>query len=113
MNIEKLFDGIAFRYDLFNSISSFGIDKIWRHKLALLVKQPQNINLLDVAVGTGAVLLSIFEHKCDVNYTAGIDVSDKMLAIAEKKLAKLCRVGFSPRGSSSISLKRPMLFPFP
>jgi demethylmenaquinone methyltransferase/2-methoxy-6-polyprenyl-1,4-benzoquinol methylase len=87
MNIEKLFDGIAFRYDLFNSISSFGIDTIWRRKLALLVKQQQNINLLDVAVGTGQVLLSIFENKCDVNYTAGIDVSDKMLAIAKRKMA--------------------------
>ncbi|HAL45872.1 MAG: hypothetical protein A2Y12_14595 [Planctomycetes bacterium GWF2_42_9] len=86
MDTEKLFNRIAFRYDLFNSVSSFGIDKIWRRKIALSIKQHKNINILDVAVGTGDVLLSFFENGCDIDYAAGIDVSNEMLAIAKKKL---------------------------
>jgi demethylmenaquinone methyltransferase/2-methoxy-6-polyprenyl-1,4-benzoquinol methylase len=87
MNTEKIFNSIAFRYDLFNSVSSFGIDKIWRRRLALSLKQQKNISVLDVAVGTGDILLSIFENGCDVDYAAGIDVSEQMLEIAKRKLS--------------------------
>jgi demethylmenaquinone methyltransferase/2-methoxy-6-polyprenyl-1,4-benzoquinol methylase len=87
MDIGKLFDRIAFRYDLFNSIASFGLDKVWRCELALSLKPLRNIRLLDVAVGTGQVLLSVFESGCDISYAAGIDVSEKMLALAAGRLA--------------------------
>jgi len=83
----KLFDRIAFRYDIFNRVSSLGLDVFWRRKLALHLKDKNNLKVLDVASGTGEVLLSLFKNKCDVSHAVGIDASAEMLAIARGKLS--------------------------
>jgi demethylmenaquinone methyltransferase/2-methoxy-6-polyprenyl-1,4-benzoquinol methylase len=86
MNIEKLFDGIAGRYDLFNRISSFGLDKSWREKLALSLDSQKNLKILDVAVGTGDILVTLLKRGFDISSSVGIDPSAEMLEIAQKKL---------------------------
>ncbi|OQA02568.1 MAG: Demethylmenaquinone methyltransferase [Planctomycetes bacterium ADurb.Bin401] len=87
MNIENVFDRIAFRYDLFNRISSLGIDKIWRRKLTSFIEKEKKLKILDVAIGTGDILLSLFGNGCDIAYAAGIDISSEMLSIAKKNLS--------------------------
>ncbi|MEN6384745.1 MAG: bifunctional demethylmenaquinone methyltransferase/2-methoxy-6-polyprenyl-1,4-benzoquinol methylase UbiE [Phycisphaerales bacterium] len=86
MSIDKLFDGIAGRYDLFNRVSSLGLDKSWRRKLSASLKSQRHLKILDVAVGTGDILLSLYSGGCDISFAAGIDPSENMLAIAERKL---------------------------
>jgi demethylmenaquinone methyltransferase/2-methoxy-6-polyprenyl-1,4-benzoquinol methylase len=87
VDVHKVFDRIAPRYDIFNRISSFGLDKFWRRKLAASLNGQKQLKVLDVATGTGDLLLSLFEVGCDISTAAGIDVSANMLAIAERKLA--------------------------
>lgn len=82
----KLFDNIANRYDIFNRISSFGIDRHWRKVAVSSLKSQTNLKILDVASGTGDVISAIFKNNCDAEYVAGIDTSPQMLSIAEKKL---------------------------
>ncbi|WP_185852076.1 bifunctional demethylmenaquinone methyltransferase/2-methoxy-6-polyprenyl-1,4-benzoquinol methylase UbiE [Blattabacterium cuenoti] len=86
--LKNMFDHIANKYDLINHILSFGIDFIWRRKTIHLLSKlsGKNIkNILDLATGTGdlAILLaSKFKHA----HVTGLDPSDKMLKIAEKKI---------------------------
>lgn len=94
IGIDRMFDRIAPRYDLLNRILSFGTDVLWRRRLAGLLnsstafatKGRRNLKILDVATGTGDLLLSLFSAGVDISSSIGIDISAKMLAIAEKKI---------------------------
>ncbi len=50
--IQKLFDGIAPRYDLLNRLLSFGVDVHWRN-VAVKMLEPVSGPLLDACSGTG------------------------------------------------------------
>jgi demethylmenaquinone methyltransferase / 2-methoxy-6-polyprenyl-1,4-benzoquinol methylase len=85
IDIYKLFDRIAWRYDLFNRISSFGLDVSWRRRLAASLKDQKQLKVLDLATGTGDLLLSMFDTGCDFLSAVGIDTSSQMLALAKDK----------------------------
>ncbi len=78
----SLFNKIAKHYDSLNTFFSFGMDKIWRKKLA---EQISGSNLiLDIATGTGEVALETV-RKFDHSQVIGIDPSIEMLGLAKKK----------------------------
>ena len=52
-NVKRIFDSIAYRYDLLNHLLSFGLDFYWRKKALKLTGMIPNSILLDVACGTG------------------------------------------------------------
>ena len=85
--VEKMFDKIAFRYDFLNRFLSAGIDVGWRKKAIkqLLGLKPQKI--LDVATGTGDFAITSYEI-LKPEKIIGIDISDGMLEIGRKKIAK-------------------------
>jgi demethylmenaquinone methyltransferase/2-methoxy-6-polyprenyl-1,4-benzoquinol methylase len=85
--VENMFDKIAFRYDFLNRFLSAGIDVGWRKKAIrqLISLKPKNI--LDVATGTGDFALTSYQILKPEKIT-GIDISDKMLEIGRKKIAK-------------------------
>lgn len=72
------FDKIARDYDRMNRLMTLGLDCRWR-KRALRGIQG---NVLDVACGTGDMVVELLKHGCTVT---GIDLSDEMLAIARQK----------------------------
>ncbi len=88
--VESMFDSIAPAYDIMNSCMSLGMHTHWRN-LALrmavrrLGHEPQRI--LDVATGTGDLVFAMRRRHPQASIL-GIDLSDGMLAIAEKKLAE-------------------------
>jgi len=86
MDIYRLFDRIAPRYDAFNRVSSLGLDIAWRRRLARLLKGQDSLRVLDIATGTGDLLLSLFNAGCPISSAVGLDLSSRMLEIAGKKL---------------------------
>lgn len=90
--VEKMFDSIARRYDLMNAAMSLGQHKTWRNKAlkAALKALPnhKNLNILDIATGTGDVAFRLHELLPDARIT-GIDLSEGMLLIARNKLSKM------------------------
>jgi len=86
--VEKMFNEIAFRYDLLNQLLSFGIHKHWRRKsIQLLKSQIENsksLILLDVATGTADFAIDAVTLNPDK--ITGIDIAEDMLAIGRKKL---------------------------
>ena len=83
--ITTMFDNIAKSYDFLNHSLSLGMDNIWRKKaIKKLTNDPKNI--LDVATGTADFAI------CAAKYTnaqiTGIDISQGMLDVGIKKIAK-------------------------
>jgi demethylmenaquinone methyltransferase/2-methoxy-6-polyprenyl-1,4-benzoquinol methylase len=85
--VAEMFNNIAFRYDLLNSILSLGIHKGWRKKAVkfLAAKKPKSI--LDVASGTAD--FAIEGLKTGADKVTGVDISAKMLEIGKQKIQQL------------------------
>ncbi|MEO6258571.1 MAG: bifunctional demethylmenaquinone methyltransferase/2-methoxy-6-polyprenyl-1,4-benzoquinol methylase UbiE [Ginsengibacter sp.] len=86
--VENMFDRIAFRYDFLNRFLSAGIDRGWRKKALrqLISLQPKIV--LDVATGTGDFAI-LCEKILKPESIVGIDISEGMLELGRKKIAKL------------------------
>ena len=82
--VQKMFDDISPQYDFLNHFLSFGIDIYWRKKFINTLNILESSNILDVACGTGDICFEINKYH-NVNIT-GIDISSKMIKIANKKL---------------------------
>ncbi len=86
--VAGMFDKIAFRYDFLNRFLSAGIDVSWRKKAIKELKLLQPQQVLDVATGTADVALLTYKMLQPQKIT-GIDISDGMLELGRKKVAKL------------------------
>ncbi len=82
-----MFDSISGKYDLLNHLLSAGIDVIWRKKAIALLKTKQPQLILDIATGTGDFALEAL--KLNPKKIIGIDISEGMLEVGRKKIAKL------------------------
>jgi len=87
VQIERMFDEIAGQYDFLNHALSMGIDKSWRKKGILSLKEFAPQRILDVATGTGDLALDAYRLLKPEKIT-GIDISEKMMAIGREKVAK-------------------------
>jgi demethylmenaquinone methyltransferase/2-methoxy-6-polyprenyl-1,4-benzoquinol methylase len=87
VQIEKMFDAIAARYDVLNHLLSFGIDRYWRRKGILSLKSLHPQHLLDIATGTGDLALQAYRllHPQQI---LGIDISEGMMDMGRKKVAR-------------------------
>ena len=82
-NVKRIFDSIAFRYDLLNHLLSFGLDFYWRKKALKLTSMTGKSVLLDVACGTGD--FAIAAKKMGVENIFGADFSKNMLRLFSNK----------------------------
>ena len=82
-----MFNDISKNYDMLNRILSFGIDKYWRNNLIKSMNIANSQYILDVATGTGDVIFEI-NKRYDVTLV-GLDISEKMLDVANIKLSKI------------------------
>lgn len=87
--ISAMFDRIAPQYDLLNSLLSFKQDHRWRRCLVSWLPQKKSAHLLDVACGTGDVIIETMTKRSEYSDIWGVDVSQKMLDLAESKVANL------------------------
>jgi len=87
VQIERMFDEIADRYDFLNHALSLGIDKHWRKKGILSLKAFEPKSILDIATGTGDLALDAY-RLLKPDKILGIDISEKMMEIGREKAAK-------------------------
>jgi demethylmenaquinone methyltransferase / 2-methoxy-6-polyprenyl-1,4-benzoquinol methylase len=85
--VAQMFDNIANRYDLLNSILSLGIHKGWRKKCVNLLRAKNPQNILDVATGTGDFAIEC--AKLNPKKITGVDISEGMMQFGREKLKKL------------------------
>ena len=82
-----MFDAIAERYDLLNTLMSFGLDRAWRRRTVKALRLSAGSRILDLATGTGAVAVEIVRQQPDAT-VVGLDPSPGMLDIGRQKLAE-------------------------
>lgn len=86
--IFRLFNRIAYRYDLTNHILSFWQDVHWRKELIQQINIQEKGNdfyLLDLATGTGEVLKSFRDVYPEQGNAIGVDFAVEMLKIGIEK----------------------------
>lgn len=84
--VWEMFNRISSRYDLLNRMLSFGQDIRWRNKVSSFVTDTKNQHLLDLATGTGDLMLTIVKNNKSVTQAVGLDMADKMLLIGQQKI---------------------------
>jgi len=84
--VEKMFDTISTDYDGLNRVISFGIDVKWRKKVVALVHAQKPDLVLDIATGTGDLAINL--AKTGATKIIGLDISEGMLAVGRKKIAR-------------------------
>ena len=64
--IQRMFTGIAGRYDFLNHLLSFGTDFYWRHQMARASGAREGLLFLDVAAGTGDSSVALARRRAEV-----------------------------------------------
>jgi demethylmenaquinone methyltransferase/2-methoxy-6-polyprenyl-1,4-benzoquinol methylase len=87
LQVQRMFDSIAHRYDFLNHFFSMGIDVLWRKRCIRILKreehQPKTI--IDMATGTGDFAIEAVRMGLEAQIT-GIDLSQGMLDVGIEKL---------------------------
>jgi demethylmenaquinone methyltransferase/2-methoxy-6-polyprenyl-1,4-benzoquinol methylase len=81
--VRAMFDRVARRYRLANTILSAGMDAGWRRRSAAIVRGWAPRRVLDLATGSGDLAREI-EGACPDAEVTGADFSPKMLAVAKE-----------------------------
>ncbi|MEM1059415.1 MAG: ubiquinone/menaquinone biosynthesis methyltransferase [Verrucomicrobiota bacterium] len=81
------FDRIAPKYDRGNDAMTLGLHRSWRRKLCRTAAEltPQGGSLLDIATGTGDVVIGVLHQRPDIQAT-GTDPSEGMMEIGRRKI---------------------------
>lgn len=85
--VRDMFNSIATRYDLMNSLMSFGLDKPWRRITVKRSELKPGGYGLDVCCGTGMITMEQARTAGPTGKVVGLDFSENMLARAKENLA--------------------------
>jgi len=87
VQVAKMFNTISKEYDNLNRVISFGIDVKWRKEVVNIVSKQNPDFILDIATGTGDLAINLTKTKA--SKIIGLDISEGMLDVGRKKIAKL------------------------
>src|SRR5438105_213149 len=85
-SIRQIFDGMAPKYNIFNRLTSFGLDRRWRRKALEPLKK--GMRVLDLGCGTGDLCLEAAKRLGHDGEVTGVDFSAKMLEVARRRYEK-------------------------
>jgi len=84
--VNRLFATIASRYDLINDVQSLGLHRWWKQQLVRMARAQANERALDLCCGTGDIAFAL---ACAGAEVTGLDFSEPMLAVAQRRGGKL------------------------
>jgi demethylmenaquinone methyltransferase / 2-methoxy-6-polyprenyl-1,4-benzoquinol methylase len=80
-----MFDRIAGRYDLLNSVMTAGLHHAWRERAADRAELKPGDAVLDVCCGTGDLAFELADRVAPGGHVVGCDFSEPMLDLAREK----------------------------
>ncbi len=83
--VSDMFDRIAPRYDLLNQLLSMRQDIRWRRHLVDKIPYAPDGCYVDVATGTGDVIIAAAKAREEYSSFTGVDISESMLRLAGEK----------------------------
>jgi demethylmenaquinone methyltransferase/2-methoxy-6-polyprenyl-1,4-benzoquinol methylase len=78
--VRSVFNSIYNKYDLIDSIISFGMDSAWRRTMISMAGSRQYKSILDCGAGTGKLTMQLRKNFPDARMVA-LDVSDQMISL--------------------------------
>ena len=88
IDVPAMFDGIAHRYDLLNTLLTLGMDRRWRRALVKSLDLPEDGKVLDLACGTGDIAKALLRRWPGIDLV-GADPALAMLQLAREKVPAL------------------------
>lgn len=85
--VQSMFDRIAGRYDLLNSLMTAGLHHRWRERAVDRAGLKPGDAVLDVCCGTGDLAFELARRVSPGGHVIGCDFSEQMLDIAREKAA--------------------------
>lgn len=85
--VQTMFDRIAGRYDLLNSLMTAGLHHAWRERAADRAEVSPGDSVLDVCCGTGDLSFALTQRVSPGGHVVGCDFSEQMLDRAREKAA--------------------------
>lgn len=82
----RMFDRIVGCYDFLNRVLSLRRDVAWRRQVARMLPDGEELRILDLATGTGDMLLAILDERPRARPVVGLDMAGKMLSRCMEKL---------------------------
>ena len=82
--VTEMFDKVSSNYDFLNRVLTFGIDISWRKKVVALVQSGNAKKVLDIATGTGDLVIMMAQK--GIEEVIGLDISPGMLDIGRQKV---------------------------
>jgi demethylmenaquinone methyltransferase / 2-methoxy-6-polyprenyl-1,4-benzoquinol methylase len=86
--VQGMFDRIAGRYDLLNSLMTAGLHHSWRVRAADRAQVGPGDSVLDVCCGTGDLAFELAGRVAPGGHVVGCDFSEQMLDLAREKAAE-------------------------
>jgi demethylmenaquinone methyltransferase/2-methoxy-6-polyprenyl-1,4-benzoquinol methylase len=86
--VQGMFDRIAGRYDLLNSLMTAGLHHSWRRRAVDRAEVSAGAAVLDVCCGTGDLSFELAERVGADGRVVGCDFSEAMLDLAREKAAE-------------------------
>ena len=84
--VRDMFNSIAGRYDLMNSLMSMGLDHSWRRFAVRRAELAPGGTGLDICCGTGKIVMEQARVAGAAGSVTGLDFSEQMLAVAQENL---------------------------
>jgi demethylmenaquinone methyltransferase/2-methoxy-6-polyprenyl-1,4-benzoquinol methylase len=85
--VNRMFDRVAGRYDVLNSVMTAGLHHRWRERAAERAALRAGDTALDVCCGTGDLALALAGRVSPGGHVVGCDFSEPMLDLAREKAA--------------------------
>jgi len=83
--VQAMFDRIAKRYDLMNTVMTAGLHDEWRRRAVKVADVKPGDHVLDVATGTGDLAFELARAVSPGGSVTGADFSEEMLVVARQK----------------------------
>lgn len=83
--VREMFDRIAGRYELLNTLTSFGLNRLWNRSIVRASGLRPGDRALDLACGTGSVTRALAERVGPTGHVLGMDFSGQMLNAAKTR----------------------------
>jgi demethylmenaquinone methyltransferase / 2-methoxy-6-polyprenyl-1,4-benzoquinol methylase len=102
--VNRMFDRVAARYDLLNSLMSAGLHHRWRERAADQAGLAPGDSALDVCCGTGDLTLELAKRIAPGGHVIGCDFSEPMLDLAREKAGGRSSEGVRFEWADALSL---------
>lgn len=86
--VQEMFSSIARRYDLNNTLLSFGLHHLWKERAVRLAELPYGGKAADLCAGTCDIAAIMARRMGPNGHVDALDLNAEMLAVGESKIKK-------------------------